>query len=82
MSENTTLPQCVGFIGLGAMGKPMVSHLAKKLPAGSQIRVHDVVEAAVDDIHSAFPEVIRKCAHAREVTEGSVRIATECRIHK
>jgi len=74
MSENSTLPHSVGFIGLGAMGKPMVANLARKLPPGSQIRVHDVVEAAVEDIKSSFPDTIIKCSNAREVTEGSVGI--------
>ncbi|KAL1844587.1 hypothetical protein VTK73DRAFT_2250 [Phialemonium thermophilum] len=71
--ESVGLPTAVGFIGLGAMGKPMVLNLAKGLPPSSRIFVHDVVPAAVDEVHAARPDVVVKCRDARDVTERSVR---------
>ena len=65
----------VGFIGLGAMGKPMAGNLAKKLPPDSLIHVFDVVQAAVDELCTEFPNRVVKSANAKEVAEKSVRIA-------
>jgi 3-hydroxyisobutyrate/3-hydroxypropionate dehydrogenase len=62
----------VGFIGLGAMGKPMVRHLAKKLPPDTVIYVFDVVQAAVDELCTEFPDRVVKRANAKEVAEKSV----------
>jgi pyrroline-5-carboxylate reductase len=62
----------LGFIGLGAMGKPMVSHLAKKLPLESRIWVYDVVEQLVDDICAEFPERIMKSANSKDVAQQAV----------
>lgn len=64
----------VGFIGLGAMGKPMAGHLAKKLPPDTVIYVFDVMQAAVDELRSEFPGRVVKSANAKEVAEKSVRI--------
>ena len=69
-------PASIGFIGLGAMGKPMVVNLARRLPAGSQIHVHDVIPTAVAEIFAWFPTTIVKCANAREVTLKSDVIIT------
>jgi 3-hydroxyisobutyrate dehydrogenase len=67
-----SLATSVGFIGLGAMGKPMVINLAKKLPKGSQIHVYDIVMAVVDETVALFPDSIFKCASAKEVAEKCV----------
>ncbi len=64
----------VGFIGLGAMGKPMAGHLANKLPTNSLIHVFDVVEAAVDELCKEYPNRVIKSANAKAVAEKSVRI--------
>jgi 3-hydroxyisobutyrate dehydrogenase-like beta-hydroxyacid dehydrogenase len=73
MSESDPLKlKTLGFIGLGAMGKPMVTHLANKLPAGSQIYVYDVVEAVVDEMVSNFPERVYKASSAKNVAEQVV----------
>ena len=71
-TNRASLPESLGFIGLGAMGKPMVINLANEIPLGSRIHVHDVVTAAMDELQELFPEKIIKCASAREVTEKSV----------
>jgi 3-hydroxyisobutyrate dehydrogenase-like beta-hydroxyacid dehydrogenase len=62
----------LGFIGLGAMGKPMVSHLANKLPSDSRIWVYDVVEKVVDELCAEFPERIIKGANAKDVAQQVV----------
>ncbi|RYP65715.1 hypothetical protein DL771_008160 [Monosporascus sp. 5C6A] len=48
--NNDTLPADIGFIGLGAMGKPMVMNLARKLIPGSRLYVHDAVAAAMEEV--------------------------------
>lgn len=62
----------VGFIGLGAMGAPMVRHLAAKLPDGTPIFVFDVVESAMEEICTQHPGRIFKCSNAKDVAEKSV----------
>ncbi|KAH7093624.1 NAD binding domain of 6-phosphogluconate dehydrogenase-domain-containing protein [Paraphoma chrysanthemicola] len=59
----------LGFIGLGAMGKPMVTHLANKLPPASRIWVYDVVESVVDDLCAQFPNRVLKGTNARDVAQ-------------
>jgi 3-hydroxyisobutyrate dehydrogenase len=71
-SPNEPLPRSIGFIGLGVMGKPMATNLARSLPRGSQIHAHDAVEAPVDEYCASFPDVAVKCASAREVADKSV----------
>ena len=63
-----------GFIGLGAMGTPMVENLATKLPTETQIYVFDVIEKAVDHLRSQHPTKILKTQSAKEVTYSSVSI--------
>lgn len=80
MSSSThskKLPKCIGFIGLGAMGKPMAVNLAKSLPSGSQIYAHDAVNMPVDELYRSFPDMIVKCTSAREVAESSVGAITK-----
>lgn len=40
----------VGFIGLGAMGKHMVEHLATKLPNDSRIFLYDISSPPMDEL--------------------------------
>lgn len=54
------------------MGKPMVMNLAKGLPPGSKIHLHDVVTAAVDELCTNIPEIMVKCDSAKEVAGKSV----------
>lgn len=74
--NSNALPKSVGFIGLGAMGKPMVLNLAKKLPSGSRIFIHDVVPDLVQELCNSLPDTIVSCASAREVVSKTVRWAT------
>ncbi|KAF8857442.1 hypothetical protein BDZ45DRAFT_652783 [Acephala macrosclerotiorum] len=66
----------IGFIGLGAMGRPMAGHLANKLSAQTKIYVYDVVEYIVDDICKEFPEKALKGSNAKDVAERSETIIT------
>lgn len=65
----------LGFVGLGAMGRPMVDRLAKKLPEETKIFIFDVVEKILDEVCAEFPEKVSKCADAREVADKSVLYA-------
>lgn len=62
----------VGFIGLGAMGKPMLEHLANKLPAGSRIWVYDVVQEVVDEVCAAYPNKVCKGTSSADVAQHTV----------
>lgn len=62
----------LGFIGLGAMGEPMLSHLATKLPEDSRLWVYDVVEQAVDDVCAKFPNRVVKGKSAKDVAQQAV----------
>ena len=63
----------LGFIGLGAMGKPMLSHLANKLPSESRIWVYDVAEQIVEDVCAEFPDRVSKGKNAKDVAQQVVR---------
>ena len=63
----------LGFIGLGAMGKPMLEHLANKLPKESRIWVYDVVEEVMDEVCEAFPNRVLKATSAADVAQYVVR---------
>jgi 3-hydroxyisobutyrate dehydrogenase-like beta-hydroxyacid dehydrogenase len=67
----------VGFIGLGAMGGPMVGHLANKLPAEVRIYIFDVVEAMVDEMCAKYPSKISRSANAKAVAETCVSTSVE-----
>jgi 3-hydroxyisobutyrate dehydrogenase-like beta-hydroxyacid dehydrogenase len=71
MPDLTTF-NTVGFIGLGAMGKPMLEHLAKKLPEESRLWVYDVVEQVLDEVCAAFPDRVFRGTSAAEVAQRSV----------
>jgi ornithine cyclodeaminase/alanine dehydrogenase-like protein (mu-crystallin family) len=75
MSENMSSSlefKTLGFIGLGAMGMPMLEHLINKLPQESRIWVYDVVEDVVDDMCAAFPEKVSKATSAKQVAQQAV----------
>ncbi|KAK3373034.1 NAD binding domain of 6-phosphogluconate dehydrogenase-domain-containing protein [Lasiosphaeria ovina] len=76
MSSDSSLPIAMGFVGLGAMGKPMATNLAKALPAGAHLYVHDIVAAAVNELHALFPTIVVKCGSAREVAQNAEVVLT------
>ncbi|CAI6227867.1 unnamed protein product [Periconia digitata] len=66
----------VGFIGLGAMGKPMLMNLVNKLPSESQFFVFDVCEPAMDEICKQFPDQVFRRASPKHVAENASTIIT------
>lgn len=62
----------LGFIGLGAMGRPMLEHLANKLPPESRIWAYDIVEQVVDDVCAQFPDRVLKSKSAKDVAQKAV----------
>ena len=60
----------LGFIGLGAMGEPMIGNLARKLP-DCRIHVYDVSKEAMDKISARYPQV-KTCRSSKETAEESV----------
>ena len=62
----------VGFIGLGAMGKHMVEHLATKLPNDSCIFVYDISSPPIDELVSRYPGKIIRNTSPRNVADNSV----------
>ena len=62
----------VGFIGLGAMGFPMVENLDKKLPSSVKIYVFDVSADAIQRITAKNPARVLSCTSSKEVAENSV----------
>ncbi|KAL4794977.1 NAD binding domain of 6-phosphogluconate dehydrogenase-domain-containing protein [Aspergillus venezuelensis] len=57
----------IGFIGLGAMGKYMAEHLARKLPDDSQVIVYDVSSLPMDDLVARYPERVVSGTSPRDV---------------
>jgi 3-hydroxyisobutyrate dehydrogenase len=68
MSEYTSL----GFIGLGAMGKPMAEQLATKLPSTTKIIVYDVIEDAIKELVEKYPGKVIAETSPKNVAENSV----------
>ncbi|KAF2763528.1 3-hydroxyisobutyrate dehydrogenase-like protein [Pseudovirgaria hyperparasitica] len=66
----------VGFIGLGAMGKPMAGHLAEVLPKECTIWVYDILEYSLHEFCSKYAERSKKAASAKEVAENCEIILT------
>ncbi|KAK4230303.1 6-phosphogluconate dehydrogenase [Podospora fimiseda] len=70
----------IGFIGLGAMGKPMATNLAKHftktLNPVFKLHIYDIVSAPLDDLYSSFPNLIIKCTSPRDVASKSTVIFT------
>ena len=69
----------VGFIGLGAMGKPMAQQLATKL---SRIFVFDVIEDAMHDFAAQFPGKVFPEGSAKDVALKSVNHSIILYFHK
>ncbi|UPX20238.1 3-hydroxyisobutyrate dehydrogenase [Ascochyta rabiei] len=58
------------------MGKPMLEHLANKLPKESRIWVFDVVEQVVDEVCAAYPDRVFKGKSAKDVAQHVDTILT------
>lgn len=66
----------VGFIGLGAMGKHMVEHLATKLPDETRIYIYDVSSAPIEGLATRYPNKVIPSTSSKDVAENAVRQST------
>jgi 2-hydroxy-3-oxopropionate reductase len=66
------MPERIGFIGLGIMGKPMVRNLVK---AGFEVVAHSRTRASVDEM-VAESSAIRAASSPREVAEQAKTVIT------
>jgi 2-hydroxy-3-oxopropionate reductase len=60
----------IGFIGLGIMGKPMAKNLIK---AGYDLKVYDIMDAAVEEVVAAGAE---RGANSADVAKNSDIVIT------
>ena len=64
------MPERIGFIGLGIMGKPMVRNLAR---AGYELVVHNRSRDDVDEIVAELGDVVVAASSPREVAQQATR---------
>ena len=62
----------VGFIGLGAMGKHMVEHLATKLPDDTRIYIYDVSSPPIEELATRYPNKVIPSTSSKDVAENAV----------
>jgi len=62
----------IGFIGVGAMGKPMLQRLAEGLPSESKVYIYDVMSETMDEVCSQFPDRVFRSESARDAAQRSV----------
>ncbi|PWY88315.1 hypothetical protein BO70DRAFT_420030 [Aspergillus heteromorphus CBS 117.55] len=66
----------IGFVGLGAMGKPMVERLVAKLPHDAKIHVYDAICTPMEDLGAKYPDKVILCDSPKDVTVASNFIIT------
>lgn len=64
----------IGFIGLGAMGKPMAEQLTQKLPSGTKVIIYDVVESVMKELSGKYPSAVVEGSSPKDVAEKSVSL--------
>jgi 3-hydroxyisobutyrate dehydrogenase len=72
MNDSSSSLPSVGFIGLGVMGAPMASHLAK---AGHAVSLFDVAAGLANELARTLPNA-RGCDSPREVAANSDIVIT------
>ena len=70
--DKNCLFKAVGFVGLGAMGKPMAKNLIEKLPPESQVYLFDVIATGVNELCEKYPKKCFGCSSPQEVANKSV----------
>ncbi|KAK4657641.1 hypothetical protein QC762_001140 [Podospora pseudocomata] len=67
----------IAFIGLGAMGKPMVANLAANLVRrGIVIRAYDIADGPAQELQTNFPDVIREASSAKAAVSDATVVFT------
>ncbi|KAL4892220.1 NAD binding domain of 6-phosphogluconate dehydrogenase-domain-containing protein [Aspergillus ambiguus] len=61
----------IGFIGLGAMGRPMAQQLLAKIPNSTQLYIFDIVEEVMDEFVALNPSKAIAAESPRHVAERS-----------
>lgn len=61
------LPLSIGFIGLGVMGRPMATHLAR---AGCAMQLYDIVPGLAEEVAGSVPNA-RACASPAALARAS-----------
>jgi len=72
MTLSNRLP-CVGFIGLGVMGRPMATHLAR---AGYPMRLFDVAPGFAGTLAASLGDGAQACATPKELARDSEIVVT------
>ncbi|KAJ4002739.1 hypothetical protein NW752_009391 [Fusarium irregulare] len=65
-----------GFIGLGQMGLPMASNLARHLSDADHLNVFDISTASMQQISNEFPATVSICSSAKDIAEKADVIFT------
>jgi len=68
-----TLPDNVGWIGLGIMGMPMARNLLAKMKDSTQFYVYDVVQESIDELVRDGKGRVHACSSSKDVADNSVR---------
>ncbi len=66
------LPLSIGFIGLGVMGRPMATHLAR---AGCAMQLYDIVSGLAEEVAGSVPNA-RACASPAALARASEVVIT------
>jgi 3-hydroxyisobutyrate dehydrogenase len=67
-----TLPDNVGWIGLGIMGMPMARNLLAKMKDSTQFYVYDVVQESIDQLVRYGQGRVHACSSSKDVADNSV----------
>lgn len=69
-----TSTKTIGFIGLGAMGYPMVARILQELPDTVALHVFDVNASVIEEICNESPKRVTAGSSAKDVTDKSVSV--------
>jgi len=67
-----TLPENVGWIGLGIMGMPMARNLLAKMKDNTHFYVYDVVQESIDQLVRDGRGRVHACKSSKVVADKSV----------
>ena len=62
----------IGFIGLGAMGKPMAANLIKKTPKDVKINIYDISPEPVEELRTLHDCRVTACKSSKDLARLSV----------
>ncbi|KAL9110659.1 MAG: hypothetical protein Q9227_004836 [Pyrenula ochraceoflavens] len=74
--EASIPPGDIGFIGVGAMGRPMLGHLVERFSPQKHIYIYDVVPSLVQDTCKDNPQAVSPANSPKEIAERCRTIFT------